>query len=215
MATDRHKKKYTHIYHILSFIRWNEIVFDPLFWYGHLQLQNVSKINRQYQEIDKNWAYNSLPHYVGKHVQELSNLSTNSSSRTGIFTLSFAKIILISFTNEMTMNNCEQTMNKYLLKQNEIENGINYFRTIMKIRILIIFWIRLISGENSQLDDLYTRYRQRLRKSLFESGLSTAFVACIICLCVLLSNQVVEFKFSYSSPSIKMSFKIQASTLNW
>lgn len=48
----------------------------------------------------------------------------------------------------------------------------------------------LITGENSQLDDLYTRYRQRLRKSLFESGLTTAFAACIICLCVLFSFQV-------------------------
>ncbi|XP_031622871.1 adenylate cyclase type 2 isoform X2 [Contarinia nasturtii] len=46
-------------------------------------------------------------------------------------------------------------------------------------------------GENSQLDDLYTRYRQRLRKSLFESGLTTAFVACILCLCVLFSYQSV------------------------
>lgn len=37
-----------------------------------------------------------------------------------------------------------------------------------------------ISAENSQLDDLYTSYRQRLRKSLFISGLTTAFVAFVI-----------------------------------
>lgn len=58
-----------------------------------------------------------------------------------------------------------------------------------------------IAGENSQLDDLYTRYRQRLRKSLFESGLTTAFVACIICLCVLFSYQVkIGFPLFFFSP---------------
>lgn len=36
------------------------------------------------------------------------------------------------------------------------------------------------TAENSQLDDLYTSYRQRLRKSLFISGLTTAFVAFVI-----------------------------------
>lgn len=34
--------------------------------------------------------------------------------------------------------------------------------------------------ENYHLDELYTRYRQRLRKSLFTSGLSIALVASII-----------------------------------
>lgn len=34
--------------------------------------------------------------------------------------------------------------------------------------------------ENSQLDDLYTRYRQRLRKSLFKSGLGISFISCTL-----------------------------------
>ncbi|GAB0089440.1 Adenylate cyclase [Sergentomyia squamirostris] len=35
-------------------------------------------------------------------------------------------------------------------------------------------------GENTQLDDLYTRYRQRLRKNLFTSGLLIAFITCAV-----------------------------------
>uniref|UniRef100_A0A1B0EYW1 Uncharacterized protein n=2 Tax=Lutzomyia longipalpis TaxID=7200 RepID=A0A1B0EYW1_LUTLO len=38
----------------------------------------------------------------------------------------------------------------------------------------------VVSGENSQLDDLYTRYRQRLRKSLFTSGLAIALITCTV-----------------------------------
>ncbi|XP_059607594.1 adenylate cyclase type 2 [Phlebotomus argentipes] len=38
----------------------------------------------------------------------------------------------------------------------------------------------VVSGENSQLDDLYTRYRQRLRKSLFTSGLAIALITCVV-----------------------------------
>ncbi|CAO1424898.1 unnamed protein product, partial [Diamesa serratosioi] len=37
-----------------------------------------------------------------------------------------------------------------------------------------------ILTENTQLDDLYTRYRQRLRKSLFISGLGISLISCII-----------------------------------
>ncbi|CRL07366.1 CLUMA_CG020344, isoform A [Clunio marinus] len=37
-----------------------------------------------------------------------------------------------------------------------------------------------VLSENSQLDDLYTRYRKRLRKSLFISGLGISLVSCII-----------------------------------
>lgn len=36
------------------------------------------------------------------------------------------------------------------------------------------------TAENIHLDDLYTRYRQRLRKSLFTSGLLISLVACIV-----------------------------------
>ncbi|XP_062560157.1 adenylate cyclase type 2 isoform X2 [Armigeres subalbatus] len=37
-----------------------------------------------------------------------------------------------------------------------------------------------IDTENSHLDDLYTRYRQRLRKSLFISGLGISILSCLI-----------------------------------
>lgn len=37
-----------------------------------------------------------------------------------------------------------------------------------------------IDSEKSHLDDLYTRYRQRLRKSLFISGLGISILACLI-----------------------------------
>ncbi|XP_055853746.1 adenylate cyclase type 2 [Episyrphus balteatus] len=36
------------------------------------------------------------------------------------------------------------------------------------------------SAENAHLDDLYTRYRQRLRKSLFISGLSISLTTCLL-----------------------------------
>ncbi|KAG5670772.1 hypothetical protein PVAND_001012 [Polypedilum vanderplanki] len=41
-----------------------------------------------------------------------------------------------------------------------------------------------ILSENSQLDDLYTRYRKRLRKSLFISGLGISFVSCMIAIII-------------------------------
>ncbi|XP_055628937.1 adenylate cyclase type 2 isoform X2 [Toxorhynchites rutilus septentrionalis] len=37
-----------------------------------------------------------------------------------------------------------------------------------------------IDSENSHLDDLYTRYRQRLRKSLFISGLGISILSCLV-----------------------------------
>ncbi|XP_055530208.1 adenylate cyclase type 2 isoform X2 [Wyeomyia smithii] len=37
-----------------------------------------------------------------------------------------------------------------------------------------------IIAENCHLDDLYTRYRQRLRKSLFVSGLGISIVSCLV-----------------------------------
>ncbi|XP_058066441.1 adenylate cyclase type 2 [Anopheles bellator] len=37
-----------------------------------------------------------------------------------------------------------------------------------------------ILSENSHLDDLYTRYRQRLRRSLFMTGLGISILSCII-----------------------------------
>ncbi|XP_058835255.1 adenylate cyclase type 2 isoform X3 [Topomyia yanbarensis] len=37
-----------------------------------------------------------------------------------------------------------------------------------------------IESENCHLDDLYTRYRQRLRKSLFISGLGISILSCLI-----------------------------------
>ncbi|XP_017466015.1 PREDICTED: adenylate cyclase type 2 isoform X2 [Rhagoletis zephyria] len=40
------------------------------------------------------------------------------------------------------------------------------------------------TAENIHLDDLYTRYRQRLRKSLFRSGLLISLVACVVSIIV-------------------------------
>lgn len=61
-----------------------------------------------------------------------------------------------------------------------------YFYTL---QLLIGFTcFHFVAGDNSQLDDLYTRYRQRLRRSLFESGLITAFIAC--CFSLLFCIQV-------------------------
>lgn len=45
-----------------------------------------------------------------------------------------------------------------------------------------------VSAENTHLDDLYTRYRQRLRKSLFISGLSISLVACAVSMIVVLAS---------------------------
>lgn len=50
----------------------------------------------------------------------------------------------------------------------------------------------LISAENTHLDDLYTRYRQRLRKSLFISGLSISLVACAVSMIVVLASDQVS-----------------------
>lgn len=45
-----------------------------------------------------------------------------------------------------------------------------------------------ITEGNSHLDDLYTRYRQRLRKSLFISGLSISLVGCTIAIIISLTG---------------------------
>nr|XP_029713545.1 adenylate cyclase type 2-like isoform X1 [Aedes albopictus] len=51
-----------------------------------------------------------------------------------------------------------------------------------------------IIAENSHLDDLYTRYRQRLRKSLFISGLGISILSCLvsIILCKLREEIVAD-----------------------
>lgn len=51
-------------------------------------------------------------------------------------------------------------------------------------------------GENSQLDDLYTRYRQRLRKSLFVSGLWICVISCLVSIifCAI-GSQVQQLQF--------------------
>ncbi|XP_030079372.1 adenylate cyclase type 2 isoform X2 [Drosophila hydei] len=40
------------------------------------------------------------------------------------------------------------------------------------------------TAEDIHLNDLYTRYRQRLRKSLFRSGLFTSLVACVVSIAI-------------------------------
>lgn len=50
--------------------------------------------------------------------------------------------------------------------------------------------------ENSQLDDLYTRYRKRLRKSLFISGLGISLISCLISIILCYSGSQVNISLS-------------------
>lgn len=58
-------------------------------------------------------------------------------------------------------------------------------------------------SENSQLDDLYTRYRKRLRKSLFISGLGISLVSCLISIILCCVGSQVNSFFSSLSQSFK------------
>lgn len=83
------KKNVCAIYHILSFIRWNESVFDPflcgrLIEYKALEL----KINGQYQEIDKKLEHFTVNRTVSSHSWKLS---TKSNSRMSFFNIPFKK----------------------------------------------------------------------------------------------------------------------------
>lgn len=51
--------------------------------------------------------------------------------------------------------------------------------------------------ENSQLDDLYTRYRQRLRKSLFISGLGISLISCIVSIILCCIGSQVNILINY------------------
>ncbi|XP_020716800.1 adenylate cyclase type 2 isoform X2 [Ceratitis capitata] len=44
-----------------------------------------------------------------------------------------------------------------------------------------------VTAENVHLDDLYTRYRQRLRKSLFRSGLMISLLACVVSMIIVIT----------------------------
>lgn len=63
--------------------------------------------------------------------------------------------------------------NLNLIREGEDTNLTSFFP-------FLSFWFWSLLGQNPQLDDLYTRYRQRLRKSLFVSGLWISFAACIV-----------------------------------
>lgn len=65
----------------------------------------------------------------------------------------------------MSLENKDTMINEKLNKKKIIEIGVKENDN---------------SAENAHLDDLYTRYRQRLRKSLFKSGLSISLAACLI-----------------------------------
>lgn len=52
----------------------------------------------------------------------------------------------------------------------------------------------LFTAEDIHLDDLYTRYRQRLRKSLFRSGLLISLVACVVSILIGIIFQQVSLK---------------------
>ncbi|XP_017843837.2 adenylate cyclase type 2 isoform X2 [Drosophila busckii] len=85
------------------------------------------------------------------------------------------------------------------------------------------------TAEDIHLNDLYTRYRQRLRKSLFRSGLLTSLVACVVsiiigviyeqhllqtlllALAALISGSILtalQFPAVLSSPAAALSFAI-------
>lgn len=68
-------------------------------------------------------------------------------------------------------------------------------RVVLLLSDLQIVFLLSFTGESSQLDDLYTSYRQRLRKSLFISGLNVAFVTCLISIvfCTQVRNIVTDF----------------------
>lgn len=88
-----------------------------------------------------------------------------------------------------------------------IEGHVIFLRTYSNLEIYLF-------SDNSQLDDLYTRYRQRLRKSLFVSGLTTALFTCLFSIFFCL-NVSTNFSFTSSSPiySTKYIF-ILISTVN-
>ncbi|XP_070504042.1 adenylate cyclase type 2 isoform X5 [Chironomus tepperi] len=58
--------------------------------------------------------------------------------------------------------------------------------------------------EDSQLDDLYTRYRKRLRKSLFISGLGISLISCLvsIILCSIGSQRPLSISFLTISSAV-------------
>ncbi|EDV97789.1 adenylate cyclase type 2 isoform X2 [Drosophila grimshawi] len=85
------------------------------------------------------------------------------------------------------------------------------------------------TAEDIHLNDLYTRYRQRLRKSLFRSGLLTSLVACVVsiiigvvyeqhllqtlllALAALISGSILtglQFPAVLSSPAAALAFAI-------
>ncbi|CAG9807888.1 unnamed protein product [Chironomus riparius] len=59
-------------------------------------------------------------------------------------------------------------------------------------------------SEDSQLDDLYTRYRKRLRKSLFISGLGISLISCLvsIILCSIGSQRPLSISFLTISSAV-------------
>lgn len=58
--------------------------------------------------------------------------------------------------------------------------------------------IGFLTAEDLHLDDLYTRYRQRLRKSLFRAGLWISLAACVVSILIgVICQQVSKSKPTY------------------
>lgn len=64
-------------------------------------------------------------------------------------------------------------------------------------QIVSFSFFLFVFSENSQLDDLYTRYRKRLRKSLFISGLGISLISCLISIILCYSGSQVNIFFQH------------------
>lgn len=73
------------------------------------------------------------------------------------------------------------------------------------------FLLFFFFAENSQLDDLYTRYRKRLRKSLFISGLGISLVSCLIS--IILCSIGSQVNIFYNSQDKSLRFAVSLSSM--
>ena len=68
-----------------------------------------------------------------------------------------------------------------------------YHLSYVFLILTVTLFLFIILAENIHLDDLYTRYRQRLRKSLFRSGLLISLAACVVSIIIGIIYQQVSF----------------------
>lgn len=70
----------------------------------------------------------------------------------------------------------------------------------------VFFRFFFCSTENSHLDDLYTRYRQRLRKSLFISGLGISILCCLVSIVLCQLQTAVRWNYCFGSAAARGQF---------